>query len=110
MLQDKLVGSAVKVGVGAVAGVVSGLKNNPAPHVGRGLATASSNFANGVTKALRRHQGVGGAIGAGAAAVIGHGAVAAAVVAAAPAVLATAAAGGAVFGVYKLVEYIRDEW
>jgi hypothetical protein len=112
MLEEKMLVNAAKVGLGAATGVVTGLKNASAPHlrgIGTGLTNFSSAFANGATKAMKQHKGVAGAISAGTAAVVGHGAVAAAVVAAAPAVVATAVAGGAVFGVYKLVKYIRDE-
>jgi len=111
-MEEQILVYAAKVGIGTVSGVVTGLKNATAPHLvgrGTGAINASSNFANGFTKAMKQHRGVAGAFGAGTAAVIGHGAVATAVVAAAPVVAVTAVAGGAIFGVCKLVEFIRNK-
>ena len=100
---------AVKAGVGAVAGIATGLKNASAPHIARaGVANLSANFFNGATKALKTHKGVSGALAAGAAAVVGSSSVAAAAVVAAPYVAATAVVGGAAYGVYKLVGFLRD--
>jgi hypothetical protein len=112
MLEDKILINAMKVGIGTAVGVVTGLKNASAPHlkgIGTGLTNCSASFANGVAKAMKQHKGVAGAISAGTAAAVGHGAIAATVVAAAPAAVATAVAGGAILGVYKLVKYIREE-
>jgi hypothetical protein len=111
--EEALLVNAAKVGVGTAIGVVSGLRNASAPHVngiGTGLVNGLSKFSNGATKAIRNHRGAAGAISAGTAAVVGHGAVAAAVVAAAPAVVATAVVGGALFGIYKAIKYVRDEF
>ncbi len=105
--------TAAKVAIGTAAGVASGLANAAAPHVARGIggagvANASSNFFNGATKALRSHKGVSGALAAGTVAAIHSPVIAAAVIAAAPVAAVTAVAGGAAFGIYKLVKYIQD--
>jgi hypothetical protein len=111
---DKLKVAAAGAAIGAAAGAATGFANAAAPHVigkGAGVVNASSNFFNGASKALRSHKGVAGAVSAGTAAVFGgHTALAALAVTAAPAVAVTAAAGGAIFGVYKLVKYIQEEW
>ena len=110
--EEKVLLGAAKVAVGAVAGTVTGLSNAAAPHVraiGSGALNASSNFFNGATKALKNHKGVSGALGAGTAAVIGHGAVATAAVALAPVAAVTAVVAGASFGIYKLIKYVQDE-
>jgi hypothetical protein len=111
--------TAIQVGVGAVAGVVSGLKNAPAPHsmgiyhgIGAGAANASSNFFNAATKSMHKHHKFWGALGAGATAVVGHGALAAVATAAAvavPVVIGVAAVGGAAVGTVKLAEYLRKK-
>lgn len=112
MQEEQILLNAAKAGIGAAAGLVTGLKNAASPHfVGRGMGAVnvSSKFANGFTKAMKQHRGIAGAASAGAAAVVGQGAVATALVAAAPAIALTAAAGGAVFGIYKLVEHISKK-
>ena len=105
--------TAIKAAVGTAAGVATGVANTSAPHLlgrGVGLTNASANFFNGATKAYKNHKGLAGAVSAGTAAVVGHGAVATVAVAAAPVVLATAAIGAAAFGVFKLIQHIQDEW
>lgn len=103
---------AAALGIGAAAGVITGLtKNANAVNVrGAGLAGSAAKFFHGATRALKSHKGAVGALGAGAAAVVGpsvaSAAVAAApvVVAAAPFVLGAAAVGAAVYGIKKLIE------
>ncbi len=117
MDKEKIVFEAGKAAIGAAAGVASGMKNMSAPHgrgIGTGVGNASAKFFNGATKALKNHKGFSGAMGAGTAAVLGSGhvsvaAVSTAAVAAVPIVLATAAAGGAIWGICKLVEKLKDE-
>lgn len=107
--EEAAIKTAVKVGMGAVGGIVTGMKAMPAPHAAHAaVANLSANFFNGATKALKTHKGVSGAVAAGAAAVAGSSAVAAAAVVAAPYVAATAVVGGAAYGVYKLVGFLRD--
>jgi hypothetical protein len=108
MSEDVLKKAAIQAGIGAAAGVGTTLANTSAPHV-RGVAGASANFASGVTKALKNHKGVAGALAAGTTAVVGTGAVGTAVVAALPVVAVAAAVGGAAFGVFKLVERFRNK-
>jgi hypothetical protein len=103
--------TAVKVATGAAMGVGTGLANAAAPHaktIGMGAANASASFFNGATKALKNHKGVAGAISAGTAAVVGHGAAATLVVAAAPVVVAGAAIAAVGFGIFKLVEKLNE--
>lgn len=69
--------AAAKVGTGAVIGALS--KNAPSTlhGIGMGSVNASAKFAHGARKALSaNHKNVGGAIAAGTAAVLGHGALA----------------------------------
>jgi hypothetical protein len=97
--------TAVRVGVGTVAGVGTALANQAAPHVrgiGTGAVNASANFSNAATKAMRQHGGISGAIAAGTAAVVGHGAAATVIVAAAPVALGAAVVGGVAYGLYRL--------
>ncbi len=112
MSNEKVLAQVATAGIGAAAGVVSGLKNAAAPHLsGRmGAFNVPANFTNGMTKAMRQHKGFSAVVGAGAAAAIPHGAAIAAVaIAAAPAVAVTAAAGAAIIGACKLVQYFRDK-
>jgi hypothetical protein len=113
MSEDAVVKAATGVAVGTAAGVAAGLANAAtAPHAmvrGAGVANAASKFSHGTTVALRHHKSLGAALGAGATAVIGHGALATVAVAAAPVVLATAAVGGVFFGAYKLVKFFTED-
>jgi hypothetical protein len=108
--------TAAQLMVGTVEGIVSGLKDAPAPHfrgiykgIGAGATNASSNFFNAATKSMHKHHKIGTALGAGVTAVIGHGALATAAVAATPFLLGFAAIGGTIFGTVKLVEHLRDK-
>ena len=103
--------AAAKVGTGAVIGALS--KNAPSNlhGIGMGSVNASAKFAHGARKALSaNHKNVGGAIAAGTAAVLGHGAVATAAAAAAPVIVATAVVGGAAVGAYKLFQFVKERW
>jgi hypothetical protein len=109
--EKALVGAAVKAGVGAVAGIATGLsKTMPAPHAAHAaISNFSASFFNSATKALRSHKGLSGALAAGTTAAITSPTIAAAVIVAAPYVAVTATLGGAAFGAYKLVEFIRGK-
>ena len=111
---EKKAAAAIKVGVGTAIGVGTALANAPAPHLLKSPVTSavtnSAAFSHAATKALRSHKGWAGAITAGTAAVVGHGAIATALVTAAPVVVATAVVGGGAFGVYKLAKFVKDEW
>jgi hypothetical protein len=103
---------ALSAGLGAVAGVATGLTKTLAstkfPPVGVGLAAPASKFFHSAVRAMKSHKGLVGALGAGATAVVGPtvagAAVAAApvVIAAAPFVLGAAAVGGAIWGIRKV--------
>lgn len=113
MSEEAVVNAAAGAAMGTAAGVAAGLANAAtAPHAvgrGTGVANAAAKFSHGTTVALRHHKSIGAALGAGATAVIGHGAIATAAVAAAPVVIATAAVGGTFFGIYKFVKYLTED-
>ena len=115
MNEDTLKKVAIQVGLGTAVGVGTALANQAAPHLARvpgmGAARASANFTHAAAKALRaNHKNISGAIAAGTAAIVGHGVIGAAVVAAAPVAVGAAAVAGAGYGIYKLAQFVKDEW
>jgi hypothetical protein len=98
--------------LGAHAGLSSAAQGLAAPqHHGarQGAFNASSKFFNGAGSYHRHHKSIAGAIGAGVAAVAGHGVVLTAVVAAAPVVAVAGAVTGAVLGVAFLGKKLWDK-
>jgi hypothetical protein len=114
--EDAVEKQSVAVAVGAAAGIATGLAQTAAPHLrgpGTFVANNSAQFYNSATSALKNHKGITGAAGAGAAAVlhgVGATTIGAAVAAVAAPVVVAAAVGGAVYGLFKLVQKINDEW
>lgn len=103
----KIEEAVVKGAVGGTIGVAAGLANARPVHLHRaGVGAPAATFAQATTHALKHGATVGGALGAGATAVVGGPAVVAAVstaaVAVAPLVLGAAALGAIGFSLYKL--------
>jgi len=103
--------TAVEVGLGAAAGLATGLTNVSAPQVHHLLIgdafNKTANATNVATKSFQQHHKIGTALAAGTTAVLGHGVIGAAVVAVAPVAAVAAVVGGAAFGIFKLVEHLR---
>jgi hypothetical protein len=116
MDEDTVMKAAIQVSAGTGLGVGAALTHHAVPHlVGAppivGSVNTTAKFSHAATKSLQaNHKNISGAIAAGTAAVVGHGAIGTVVIAVAPVAVGAAVVAGAGYGLFKLAKFVRDEW